>query len=552
MLEELPEGYYLDNFKFLIGFVEARYSDILLPEEQVFCEQFNHLSADAQMTLVRLLGRRHIFVRQDKCHYKEISDFDAALEELIESDLLRRNSASDPFEWLFLATRPELEAAFPLVLSEVKKSSLKKPELCKLIANALDLEEISQSLEFNLLEPTCREMLDTFRLLFFGNLHQDFTDFVLHELGVVPFEQYPLDEAGRYFQSRSVLEQMQFAYELQAVAEEVMSDPELELKAFAETHLVGCEVSEPTLQRRYNKMFNRVARQLEREEELELALNLYRQSSLPPSRERQSRIHVTLGNVAEGLELCQEIAATPREDAEFEFATSFARRMAKKHGEPLPAGIPAKAKDDFVLNHLTLDQHEELGVEQSVAEYYRQRGAWAEHVENGLLPGLFGLLFWDVIFAPVPGVFFHPFQRGPADIFSDQFLNSRRDLIDEHMAIVQSPERLSTKLRVAFAEKYGRANHFVMWRYLSEEIIDLALERIPVQHLSAVFQRMLKDLKNNRSGFPDLVVFPAEGGYQLVEVKGPGDTLQGNQKRWLRWFDQHDIPAIVTHVTWQN
>ena len=120
------------------------------------------------------------------------------------------------------------------------------------------------------------------------------------------------------------------------------------------------------------------------------------------------------------------------------------------------------------------------------------------------------------------------------------------------MDMVQSPHILRAKLLKTFAEKYGRANHFVMWRYLNEEIIDLALERIPVDHLSAVFKRMLKDLKNNRSGFPDLVVFPTEGGYQLIEVKGPGDTLQGNQKRWLRWFDQHDMSAKVTHVTWQN
>ncbi|WP_250684311.1 VRR-NUC domain-containing protein [Photobacterium galatheae] len=37
----------------------------------------------------------------------------------------------------------------------------------------------------------------------------------------------------------------------------------------------------------------------------------------------------------------------------------------------------------------------------------------------------------------------------------------------------------------------------------------------------------------------------------VVEVKGPGDTLQANQKRWLRLFRQLDLDASINHVRWQ-
>ena len=40
---------------------------------------------------------------------------------------------------------------------------------------------------------------------------------------------------------------------------------------------------------------------------------------------------------------------------------------------------------------------------------------------------------------------------------------------------------------------------------------------------------MLADLRNNCSGFPDLILF-RDGQYELVEVKGPGDRLQINQE----------------------
>ncbi|GAL06584.1 hypothetical protein restriction endonuclease-like VRR-NUC domain [Photobacterium aphoticum] len=66
-----------------------------------------------------------------------------------------------------------------------------------------------------------------------------------------------------------------------------------------------------------------------------------------------------------------------------------------------------------------------------------------------------------------------------------------------------------------------------------------------------IFSRILFDPKHNRSGFPDLILFQ-DDTYQWVEVKGPGDTLQRNQLRWLQVFDQHDIPALVAFVTWEQ
>jgi hypothetical protein len=61
----------------------------------------------------------------------------------------------------------------------------------------------------------------------------------------------------------------------------------------------------------------------------------------------------------------------------------------------------------------------------------------------------------------------------------------------------------------------------------------------------------LFDPRENRNGFPDLIAFGERpGDYRMIEVKAPGDRLQGNQKRWLRYFAQHDIPASVAWVDW--
>ena len=63
----------------------------------------------------------------------------------------------------------------------------------------------------------------------------------------------------------------------------------------------------------------------------------------------------------------------------------------------------------------------------------------------------------------------------------------------------------------------------------------------------------LFDPAANRSGLPDLVVLdPDARRYQLIEVKGPGDQLQLNQKRWLRYFGEQDIPYSVAWVDWRD
>ena len=37
----------------------------------------------------------------------------------------------------------------------------------------------------------------------------------------------------------------------------------------------------------------------------------------------------------------------------------------------------------------------------------------------------------------------------------------------------------------------------------------------------------------------------------MVEVKGPGDRLQDNQRRWLAFCAEHRMPVEVVHVQWE-
>ncbi|HEV7816749.1 MAG TPA: VRR-NUC domain-containing protein, partial [Janthinobacterium sp.] len=94
---------------------------------------------------------------------------------------------------------------------------------------------------------------------------------------------------------------------------------------------------------------------------------------------------------------------------------------------------------------------------------------------------------------------------------------------------------------------------FVAWDILDQDLIGLALECIPPLHLKKWFERILLDIKSNRSGFPDLIQFwPAEKRYDMIEVKGPGDRLQDNQKRWIDYCARHGMPVSVCYLQWNG
>ncbi|MCH3846968.1 VRR-NUC domain-containing protein, partial [Campylobacter jejuni] len=64
---------------------------------------------------------------------------------------------------------------------------------------------------------------------------------------------------------------------------------------------------------------------------------------------------------------------------------------------------------------------------------------------------------------------------------------------------------------------------------------------------------LLRDVQANRSGLPDLIRFqPDAPGYELIEIKGPGDKLQDNQIRWLAYCAEHGMPVRVCHVSWRE
>ncbi|KAK3825425.1 MAG: hypothetical protein J3Q66DRAFT_105131 [Benniella sp.] len=91
----------------------------------------------------------------------------------------------------------------------------------------------------------------------------------------------------------------------------------------------------------------------------------------------------------------------------------------------------------------------DCSVEELALSYYGTLGYKGHHSENSILLTLFGLLFWDILFSPQPGVFETSYQTEPLDLRTDAFFLQRQDMIMERIEniakskIIEDPEPLS-------------------------------------------------------------------------------------------------------------
>jgi hypothetical protein len=543
----LPPRYYLDNFGRLCSSVMDQYGDLLNARERGFLECFHSVSVDARCLFVRLVSRRGPLFRAEALHYPELDDLRAALEECLSRELLEVHEVPPVAELMGLMRRDELLAIYAQALSLTGRE--RKADVLSRVAElpeaaVLEAWRCWREPSQYLVGVAYRAEVELFQLLFFGNSYQTLTEFVLSDLGISTFENYSLDRNFRLFGNREEIEEYLTLHDLKVTYKEAVQAGDDE--AVREVAGILQEADGNLgLKGVRDRLRNRIARQLERLDEPEAALALYSQSGLHPARERSARLLAVTGRDSEALSLCEVMVESPWCEAELDYT----RRVLPTLRKRLSLDYETAARDRFDVDELILPR--ELPVEAAAARYYRDTWQQVHYVENLLFNGSFGLAFWEQIFQAVPGAFINPFQAAPLDMYSPDFRRLRQTALNRRLQYLWSCD-LKAELMAAYERHHGVTNRWVAWRGLSAELLASALEHIPTEHWLACWRRILFDPEANRSGCPDLIAMDPERGYCLIEVKGPGDQLQLNQRRWLRFFQREKIPARVARVQWSD
>jgi len=551
----LPEGYYADNFELVLRTAAERYEDLLRPEEDDFYRSYTDLPTPARRLYVRLISRRGPSFRRDRLAYREIPDLDTAVAELTAAGLADGAEDADLGELLALLLRPELAELARERLPEPPPTATRRDQLLAALAELPEPGAVAAELRRRLgvVRPLRLDEVRVFRLLFFGNLRQDWTELVLRDLGVVRYEPYELRRELRLFPDRQALDHTlvlrryrQLVGELLAVGDVVTA---VEL---AGEVLERADRWHPQARRLADRVLRRAGRALERAGDFEAALPFYRAAHRPPARERQARVLARLGRCREALELCREIAAEPRDETEPAFARRFTHHLRRQLGEKLaPRRRKRRPKEKMTIPKRGGASAEELALEALAAGGHR--GFFSE---NWLWKSLFGLAFWDVVFAPVAGAFQHPFQYGPLDLGTPDFRRARAEAVEARLEELRADPDPGPRLLELYDQKRDTANALVAWDPGLRPCLELALRHLQGHHLATVCDRLSRDPGRYRRGLPDLFVLPptstdrVEPAFHLYEVKAPGDQLRPEQGAWIDYLNENGLPASILELRW--
>ena len=542
-----PPAYYANNVHQVLAQVASLYGDIVPRPVANYLAQHAGLSQRAQRLYARLIMRKGPVFRLSKLSYAEVDDREQAVSELAQAQLLERNAHKAADVLLGLANHAELKDWFPNL--RITRQSPRALWVSGLLSQYSD-RQITQLLRQKMqwVELRQQSQLQTSLLLYFGNQHQDFSSFITEDLGLFEYEQYAISVEQRQLRSAAdVLSQLRVR-QLADLTHRLDEYHAATKQGIALAQYLAAQLA-PTAVRRQDqrlrdKALNRIGAWLERCRALPEALLVYQHSDAHPARERGVRLHCKLGDVVQAQQLLQQIQAAPSTAAEASFGETFQLPKPGSGGQ----GRCQRQRSTHQTTEVSLRQVDMVAtpnIEAQALARLTASGGCGWHVENMLPKGLAGLCYWSSVFAPQAGMFHHPFQAGPLDLYWDDFASSRTALLNKQDAQLASPDAIATQMLSTHKSKQGLVNGLVHWRLFDEAFIQTLLRYIPATDLFRLAQFMIRNLGAYRAGFPDLLVIYGPGNYEFVEIKGPNDTLQAAQQSWLRQLQKLQLPVRV-------
>ncbi|KAK7455129.1 hypothetical protein VKT23_011000 [Stygiomarasmius scandens] len=197
---------------------------------------------------------------------------------------------------------------------------------------------------------------------------------------------------------------------------------------------------------------------------------------------------------------------------------------------------------------------EEVNVETAALYYYEDQGFKGFHSETSILTTLFALLFWDIIFATIPGAFETRYQIAPLDLVEDAFYRARKEVIDKRLEDINNGQARNILER--HYEMHGGCEGKketwcvgMRWDVGSKADLGEIVECMGGATLVHVCRLFCEDYSARTSGVPDLIIWNFDTKEcRFVEVKGPNDRASASQKLWFDTLLRAGTAVDLCHV----
>jgi hypothetical protein len=183
-------------------------------------------------------------------------------------------------------------------------------------------------------------------------------------------------------------------------------------------------------------------------------------------------------------------------------------------------------------------------VEEFALNFYKKEGYKGIISANDYWWTLTALLFWDVIYAKLEGVyskhdgdFPNEKQDMPYDLFSSEFYEKRKPLIDNRIKSLEISD-LSLKIKSSYNQNFGKPCRFIEnWNRFNEIDLIEPIKFIESKIVIQILERILKNFCENRSGMPDIIIYK-HNNFRFVEVKSERDKISNNQNIWAEFLSK--------------
>lgn len=502
--------------------------------------RFEALPGSARHLFVRLLLRRGPDFRIDQLDYPGVEDAGRAALALALGGFARL--VTDPRPRLASLRVPELRARLKALGTPAPARARRGDLLDALEPRGREGGDLPL-----LLRLTAGEELDCLRLLYFGSLRQDLTEFIVADVGSLRWPDVRLEPSLPFAAPEEVRAALRVHHLADLVSELHHAPRELwpALDARSLDGLVTA-LSTPSAcahaEARRGRALLRIAGLHAAQGRRCAQLRALRRAGTPAARERACRLLAGSGRrrAAERLRCAMLRAPADAEEARFaaRFDVHAGRCTPRRRGREVP------------VRRLWLSAAAEgVRVEARVARLFAAAGNRALHMENRLPGMLFALGFWDLIFSPLPGAFVQPFQAGPTDLHGPSFRARRAGAIDARLADIAAERFAVEDFLEVLDREHGRVNAFWGWQEAAQA--ETLLRSLPPVLRAGICDLVADEPGRAHAGFPDLVIGNGEPGCcAFIEIKGPGDQLREGQRRWIEDLRRLGARAEVLEVRW--
>ncbi|KXN66747.1 hypothetical protein CONCODRAFT_80405 [Conidiobolus coronatus NRRL 28638] len=187
--------------------------------------------------------------------------------------------------------------------------------------------------------------------------------------------------------------------------------------------------------------------------------------------------------------------------------------------------------EDFVLNHFAMEDWEGC------------------HSNSTILTTLFALIFLDILFLPLPGVFETPYQTHPLDLGTEAFYLDRLTLIEARLNEISIGNFM--ELIKDNYEAHIESNLNIIgldWSHSLNDLIEISY-CIGASSLSKIFKLFCLEYFTYTAILPELCIWkPMEQVCKFIKVKTLSETLSDKQRRSIGFLMRCRIRVAVYSV----